>query len=114
MSGYIAKRQRPGALMPLIIMLSLACVASAVAVVEVEYQNRMAVAQLNHLRNQADHLKMEQAQLELEQATLDRRGRVERLARQQFQMIEPGHYVIVPQDPSGRGLQVPATTSVSP
>lgn len=114
MSQLHAKPVRPHALLPLIIVLSLACIGSAVAVVEVENQDRLAVAQLNHLRNQMDHLTMEQAQLELEQATLARRGRVERLARQQFQMIEPKHYVIVPENPLGNHLQAPAAASGSP
>lgn len=114
MSLVFAKSQRPGVLLPLIAVLSVACIGSAVAVVEVENQDRLGIAQLNHLQSQTDRLKMEQAQLELEQATLARRGRVERLARQQFQMIEPKHYVIVPADPSGKALPAADATSESP
>lgn len=114
MSRSIAKPDRPRALLPLIILLSFTCVGSAVAVVEVENQDRLAIAQLNHLHSQMDRLTMEQAQLELEQATLARRGRVERIAKQEFQMTEPEHYVIVPEDPSGRRLQISAARSASP
>lgn len=114
MSRAIAKSDRPRALLPIIILLSFACVGSAVAVVEVENQDRMAIAQLNHLHNQTDRLTMEQAQLELEQATLTRRGRVERIAKQEFQMTEPKHYVIVPEDPSGERMQILAARPASP
>lgn len=100
---------RRGTLLPL--CLALACVASGVAVVQVKHESRHLTARLDTLRRQRDHLDMEWAQLQLEQATLDQHGRVEQLAQQQFDMVEPKDYVIVPGRVSATSAAPPAAES---
>ena len=90
------EQKRRGSLLPL--FLALACIGSGVAVVQIKHESRALTDRLDTLRRQRDHLDMEWAQLQLEQATLDQHGRVEQLAQQQFDMVEPKDYVIVPMD----------------
>lgn len=96
------------------LLLALGCIASGVAVVEVKHDSRSYTARLNALRVQRDQLKMEWAQLRLEQATLDRHGRIQRLAQKQFGMIEPQHYAIVRQQAATGDLPSPTASAGQP
>lgn len=102
MNGSKGKPYRHRSIQPIVVILTLACVGTGVAVVQIKNESRTATARLEKLRRNTDRVEMEQAQLQLEQATLAQHGRVEQLARQQFGMIDPKHYVIVPEYHSGR------------
>lgn len=86
------------------LLLGVACVASGVAVVQVEHLSRDVTAQLTHQRQLRDELYLRHAQLQIEQAMLAGHSRIEKLAQTQFDMIEPRDYVIVmarPDTPGG-------------
>ncbi|TAM10201.1 MAG: cell division protein FtsL [Nevskiaceae bacterium] len=84
-------------LLPL--LLGMACVASGVAVVQVEHGSRDATAELTHQRQLRDELYLRHAQLQIEQATLAGHSRIERLAQAQLDMVEPRDYIIVTARP---------------
>lgn len=93
---------RGGIFLPL--MLGAACVASGVAVVQVEHHSREVTAALNHQRQLHDSLYLQHEQLRLEQATLGSHSRVQGIAHDQLDMVEPRDYVIVVPQPMHRGL----------
>lgn len=92
---------RGSAIVPL--LLAVACVASGLVVVEIEHDSRSVTAQLTHQRRLRDELHLQYAQLQLEQATLGGHSRVQKLAQQQFDMVEPKDYVIVKPRPPVAG-----------
>lgn len=71
------------------VVLTLACIASAVAVIFTSYDTRKQYAQLQTLRDQSQTLSSRYGQLLLEQTALQNLGRVERIAVQQWQMRLP-------------------------
>ena len=79
--------------------LALAVIVSALAVVRTKHENRALVNELEVLRLDRERIEMEWAQLQLEEATLAHNARVERIAREQLNMVEPRDYVIVGQQP---------------
>jgi cell division protein FtsL len=96
-----------GTLLPLV--LALLVLVSALAVVQVKHRNRNLTTQLDVLRIEHEQLDLEWAQLQLEQATLAQHGRVDLLARSQFEMVDPVDYQIV----GSEGVQ-PAPAEVTP
>ena len=79
------------------IALGLLVVTSAVGVVVAKHENRAQVSRLESLRRERDRLEMEWAQLQIEEATLGHHARINRIAREQLDMIEPTQQVIVTQ-----------------
>lgn len=87
-------------------LLGLACVASALVVVQVEHHSRQVTTQLSEQHHERDTLRAQYTQLRLEEATLSSHARLQRLAQSQFDMIEPRDYVIVvPQPPAAGGVR---------
>jgi cell division protein FtsL len=76
-------------------LLVLAVIGSALAVVRTKHQNRGLVNRLEGLRGEHERLDMEWAQLQLEEATLAHNARIDHVAREQLQMIDPRDYRIV-------------------
>jgi cell division protein FtsL len=74
-----------------IVLLGLlaAVLASAIAVVWARQQNRTLFMQLSKLQNQRDHLNVEFGRLELEQATWADPVRIEAVARDKLDMVQP-------------------------
>ncbi len=62
---------------------------SAIQIVVVRQENRVLFIELQTLRDTRKRLDEEWSQLLLEQATWGTHGRVEQIARQQLQMINP-------------------------
>ncbi len=86
-------RRRGHLILPLV--LALATIVSALAVVRTKHENRALVNDLENLRVERERIDMEWAQLQLEEATLAHNARVERIAREQLNMVEPRDYTIV-------------------
>lgn len=70
-------------------VLLLATVASAIAVVWVRQQNRLAFSELNHLVDERDEIEIEYGRLQLEQATWADNNRIEQLAHARLGLVEP-------------------------
>lgn len=104
MSAQAKGTARDGTLLPL--FLALAVLGSALAVVQVKHRNRNLTTRLDVLRVEHERLDLEWAQLQLEEATLAQHGRVDVLARSQFEMVDPIDYQIV----SGDGVQAAVVT----
>lgn len=74
----------------LAVALLLAVVlASAIGVVWARHQNRVLFVELTRLQKQRDTLDVEFGRLEIEQATWAEPSRIERIARQKLDMIDP-------------------------
>ena len=86
-------RKRGRLIVPLI--LAVAVAVSALAVIRTKHENRALVNELETLRVQRERTEMEWSQLQLEEATLVHNNRVEHIARDQLNMVEPRGYVIV-------------------
>ncbi|MCG8433550.1 MAG: cell division protein FtsL [Gammaproteobacteria bacterium] len=69
--------------------LVLANVGTAVAVVYAKHRNRVLFNELQVLSKERDQLDIEWGQLQLEQSTWATHGRIERIAREQLNMITP-------------------------
>lgn len=78
------------------VALLLAVMASAVTVVVAKHENRAQVTALDQMRRERNRLETEWAQLQIEEATLGHHARINRIAREQLDMLEPEHHVIVP------------------
>lgn len=72
-----------------VLLLSLAVLASAVAVIHVKYLTRTEFVELQTLRTMRDALDVEWGQLQLEEAALTTHTRVERAAHQRLNMHMP-------------------------
>ncbi len=72
----------------LILLIGLS-MYSAIQIVVVRQENRVLFIELQTLRDTRKRLDEEWSQLLLEQATWGTHGRVEQIARQQLQMINP-------------------------
>ena len=78
------------------VALLLAVMYSAVTVVVAKHENRAQVTALDQMRRERNRLETEWAQLQIEEATLGHHARINRIAREQLDMLEPEHHVIVP------------------
>jgi cell division protein FtsL len=95
------------------LMLLLAVMASAIYLVNVQYESRRLFAELNRVDQEARKLEAEYERLQVEKRAQATPARVEMIAREKFQMrgATPAitHYVSHP----GRQLD-PTTTALSP
>ena len=77
--------------------LILACVMSAIGVIDARHRHRQLYAELSRLEHVRDELDIEFGRLQLEQATWAESNRVDQLARQRLGMKFPeaGEIVVV-------------------
>ena len=80
---------------PVSALLLALVVASAVAVVLHKHQSRRGFVELQRLEDQRDRLQVQWGRLRLEQGAWSTHGRVERLAREQLDMVAPGGDTVV-------------------
>ena len=73
----------------LIMLLSLAVLASGVAVVYARQQHRQANVELTRLLRQRDEIDIEFSRLQLEQATWAETNRIEQVATERLGMVYP-------------------------
>lgn len=72
------------------LLLAAATAASAVLVIYSQHQSRLLFAEVQELNRERDALDAEWGMLRLEQGAWATHGRVERLAREELDMIMPG------------------------
>ncbi len=73
----------------LILILLIITFVSAVSVVYAKHYNRKLFVELQQLEKQRDNMEVEWGKLQLEQNTWATHVRIERIAREQLQMITP-------------------------
>ncbi len=73
----------------LIMILLIITFVSAISVVYVKHYNRKLFVELQQLEKQRDEMEVEWGRLQLEQNTWATHARIERIAREQLQMITP-------------------------
>ena len=105
-----AQRSGGGTLLPL--ALAVLVMLSALAVIQIKHRYRTLTTKLEQLRTERERLELEWAQLQLEEATLAQHGRVDTIARTQFDMIDPRDYRIV--DASGAASAPKPSTAALP
>ena len=69
--------------------LGVACLASAVAIIDVHHLQRQYFVALTREERARAALKVEQGRLQLEQATLSQSGRVEQIAQHRLKLTPP-------------------------
>jgi cell division protein FtsL len=74
----------------MLVLLLVACVASALNVVHTRQKSRRAFIELSRLESERDELNTEFGRLQLEQATWTDTNRLEQIARGQLGMLFPG------------------------
>lgn len=72
-----------------LVVLIAATVASAIGVVEVRHDGRQRYIELRGLLAERDELNIEYGRMQLEQATWAEMSRVERVAREELQLMRP-------------------------
>lgn len=73
--------------MVMIAVLLVANIASAVLLVTIRHDNRLSFIDLQQLQESRDDLQVQWGQLQLEQSAWATHGRIERIARQQLEMV---------------------------
>ena len=73
----------------LVVVLILACVASAIGVVYARHRHRLLFVELSRLEKARDELNIEFGRLQLEQATVAESNRIDRIARLRLGMKFP-------------------------
>ena len=82
--------------------LAAAVALSALLVIYSQHQSRVLFAELQELNRERDALDAEWGMLRLEQGAWATHGRVERLAREELDMVMPGRDdVVILRRPSG-------------
>ncbi len=79
----------------LLVLMIFAVLASAVGVIEAKHQSRKRFVALQALEKARDQMNVEWGQLQLEQGTWATHSRVERIAREKLQMINPEMNAVV-------------------
>ncbi|MEY4590310.1 MAG: hypothetical protein RL497_2386 [Pseudomonadota bacterium] len=84
----------------LVAFLWLACMASALAVVHQSHQARKATAKLENTRRELNTLQVESGQLLLEKSSVAAYARVESVAGEQLNMVNPSNvrFIALPKD----------------
>lgn len=80
---------RPGARLLLVVLLVLACLASALAVIAASHLTREQYASLQRLEHERQQLQTEWGQLLLEEGAWSSPARIERLAVERLEMRLP-------------------------
>lgn len=86
-----------GRLLVVIGCLGLAIVVTAIACVYARHEARRQFTQLQELIAKRDDLEVEWGKLKIEQSTWSTHARVEELAREKMQMLNPVDVTVVPQ-----------------
>lgn len=76
-------------LWPLLMVMSVAVLLSALTVVYAKYKSRTLFAELQALKTEKDDLDVEWGQLQLEQSTWTAHGRIEGIARSRLGLTLP-------------------------
>jgi cell division protein FtsL len=84
-------------LLGVIAFLSVAIVVTAIACVYARHESRKQFTQLQELIAKRDDLEVEWGKLKIEQSTWSTHSRVEQLAREKMQMLNPVDVTVVPQ-----------------
>ena len=71
----------------MIAVLLAANIGSALLLVKVRHENRLSFIELQQLQRSRDELQVHWGQLQLEQSAWATHGRIERIARQQLDMV---------------------------
>ncbi|MDX1443168.1 MAG: cell division protein FtsL [Gammaproteobacteria bacterium] len=71
----------------IIVLLLVANIGSALLVVKMRHENRIHFVELQQLQETRDELQVQWGQLQLEQSAWATHGRIERIAREQLDMI---------------------------
>jgi len=84
----------------LLVVMILVVLVSAVGVIEAKHQSRKRFVALQALEKVRDQMNVEWGQLQLEQGTWATHSRVERIAREKLQMINPKMDEVVIVEPT--------------
>lgn len=79
----------------LLLVLLLACIATAVMRVEVRHSHRQVFSEIVKAENVRDRLELEFKQLQLEQATYAESTLIDKAARERLGMVAPEAHEIV-------------------
>lgn len=80
--------RRPPVLM--VGVLSLVCLALAMALVYTKHESRKLFVELEALTKERDQLNIEWGQLQIEQSTWATHGRIEQVATNELSLVRPG------------------------
>lgn len=75
----------------IVVVLSVAALATAFAVVSSKHNSRMLFKQTRVLQDLIDQANVEWGRLQIEESTLARYGRIEELASGELNMVSPAH-----------------------
>lgn len=84
-----ARQPQSAWLWPLLIVMGVAVLLSALTVVYAKYKSRTLFAELQALKTEKDDLDIEWGQLQLEQSTWTAHGRIEGIARSRLGLTLP-------------------------
>lgn len=72
-----------------LIVLSIVCVVSAIALVYTRHESRVLFVELEELTRERDELNIEWGQLQIEQSTWATHARIERVASDELDLVRP-------------------------
>lgn len=78
-----------------VLVLTLAVIASAVAVIASKHQSRRLFVELQQLERERDRLEVQWGRLRLEQGAWSTHGRIEQVARERLDLRLPGAEKII-------------------
>lgn len=73
----------------LVVVFSLVCVLSAMALIYTKHESRKLFVQLEQLTHQRDELNIEWGQLQIEQSTWATHARIEQVATEDLSLVRP-------------------------
>ena len=73
----------------LVLIFSVVCVLSALALVYTKHESRKLFVELETLTHERDELNIEWGQLQIEQSTWATHARIERVAAEQLSLVRP-------------------------
>ncbi len=73
----------------ILVVLVVACIATAIGIVQARHQHRLKFVELSRLQLVRDELNIEFGRLQLEQATVAEANRIDGIARQRLGMVFP-------------------------
>lgn len=72
-----------------LVVLSIVCVVSAIALVYTRHESRVLFVELEVLTRERDELNIEWGQLQIEQSTWATHARIERVASEELGLVRP-------------------------
>jgi len=73
----------------LILVFTVVCVVTALAIVYTKHESRKVFVELEQLARERDELNIEWGQLQIEQSTWATHGRIEQVATEDLELIRP-------------------------